>query len=214
METDALKKYERVFEDFIDDIGDDLQRDAEPSDEQLGIDPSLRLPNGDEPFTFVLKTTYGGINHHWRGHDPHYYPLRTIYKKIYKVLERTAFLKNPTLSMPFMTDPNYENWKKSNYSNKMEQRQIEPSEFSDKSLDVNSIYGFNEISDCTEFIYNINFCGIPKCSFKRFIHKMDEILQGIYRAIHVFKNDTGEIKEFIDNRHPDRRIWHSPLYLQ
>ena len=175
METNEIR-HKKLFEEFIEDIRDDLQKDAEPSDEQLGIDTSLRLPKGDEPFTFVLKTTYGGIYHHWRGHDPHYYPLRTIYKKIYKVLERTAFLKNPTLSLPFMTDANYENWKKNGRSNKMEARQIEPDEFSDTSLDVNSIYGFNEISEDTEFIYNINFWGIPKCSFKRFIYKMDEIL--------------------------------------
>ncbi len=113
-----------------------------------------------------------------------------------------------------MTDANYENWKKNGRSNKMEARQIEPDEFSDDSLNINSIYGYNEISQDTEFIYNINFWGIPKCSFKRFIYKMDEILQGIYRAIHIFNNDTGEIKQFIDNRHPDEKIWHSILYCQ
>lgn len=213
METNEIK-YKKLFEDFIDDIEDEIQRNEEPSDEKLGIDPTLRLPKGDEPFTFVLKTKYCGINYHWAGHDPHFYPLKTIYKRIYKVLDRTAFLKNPTLSMPFMTDANYENWGKNNMKNKMEQRQIELSEFSDESLDVNSIYGYNEISNDTEFIYNINFCGIPKCSFRRFIHKMDEILQGIYRAIHIFNNDNGEITEFKDNRQPDKRIWHNPLYLQ
>ena len=214
MEVDEMM-YRKLFEDFIDDIEDEIQRDEEPNDEKLGIDLSLRLPKGDEPFTFVLKTTYCGINHHWKGHDPHFYPLKTIYKRIYKVLERTAFLKNPTLSMPFMTDANYENWGKNKMKNKMERRQIETSEFSDESLDINSIYGFNEISDNTEFIYNINFYGIPKCcSFRRFIYKMDELLQGIYRAIHIFNDDNGEIMEFKDNRQPDKRIWHSPLYLQ
>ena len=183
-----------LLEEFIDNISDEVANDS--AADSLGTDPVLHLPKGDERFTMEFKSRYSGIYYHWRGHDEHFYPLKTIYKKIYRVLERQTLLIEPSLSLPYMSDGN----------NKIEARQIELDEFSDNSIDVNSIYKFNELSYDTIFTFRIDFRGIRNCSFQGFIRNLDEILMRLQRAIEVFNTDYGEIR-IIDNLNPNNRSY-------
>lgn len=51
--------------------------------------------------------------------------------------------------------------------------------FSDDSIDVNKLYGYNELSYHTDFTYDICFDEIVPCKFETFIRRFDNLLSSI-----------------------------------
>lgn len=96
----------RLFEDFIDD----LEQNDEIGNEEVDIDIDKRVlelhhPTGKEKFMIKFKHQFAGIYHHWKGNDDEcFYPLRTFYNRIWKIIDRSNFFINPSLSLPFVSD--------------------------------------------------------------------------------------------------------------
>ena len=174
----------RLYEDFIDDIDltpdsiDDLQHE--------------RLP-ANRKFMLKFITSFCGINYHWREVDPCFYPVESIYKRICHVLDRTGLLIDPRVSLPTARDCNGKN----NNDKKMKPFTVTDDMFGDDTIDINALYGWNELSDSTTFTYDITFEGIVPCSFKQFHAKFDRMVEALGKAIKIFPKDRGELQFWV-----------------
>ena len=97
------------------------------------------------------------------------------------------FFINPSLSLPFVSDKGHE--KKFTAG----EFRVTKEQFDDEAIDINSLYGFNELSYHTDFTYDICFDCIVNCSFSGFITKLDRILAVLDRVTHYFTEDRGEM---------------------
>lgn len=160
---------------------------------------------------FKFKHQFAGIYHHWKGNDDEcFYPLRTFYNRIWKIIDRSNFFINPTLSLPFVSD---ESTKCTGTSKKiLKEFRVDEEMFSDDSIDVNKLYGFNELSYHTDFTYDICFDEIVSCKFETFIRRFENILSFIRKATSTFVEDKGEF-DFYDMRFDEpKKINSSPFY--
>ena len=176
----------RIFninEDFMDDL--DLAKDAGRGD--VNID---ERPDNDGKFMFKFITQFHGIKHHWRGDDECFYPVKTIYTKICRIVDKCNLLIEPRVSLPYARDCNGHN----DNDKKMRPFTVTWDMLEDDAIDINKRYGYNEISDSTIFTYEITFDGIIKCSFKRFCEWIDRLAVALHSAIRIFPEDGGELQ--------------------
>lgn len=197
-----MKQIYKINEDFMDDL--DLSKDASRDD--VHID---ERPDNDGKFMFKFITSFHGINHHWRGDDPCFYPVKTIYTKICRIVDKCNLLIEPRVSLPTARDCNGKN----DNDKKMRPFTVTWDMLEDDTIDINKRYGYNEISNSTDFTYDITFDGIINCSYKRFCEWIDRLAVALGGAVKVFPEDGGELQFWVRQENGEYKdVTYSRIY--
>ena len=173
-----IKNNKIINEDFFDEEGIEKQL-SDGTEDELEV-----YRRGKGLFKFRFKTEFTGINDHWRGNDECYYPVKKVYDRICEVLDRSGLLAGDVIvALPHVSDDN----------NKIEEFDVTEKQMHEGEIEVNSLYGYNEISNDTVFTYDIYFDKMIRCSFQSFCYRLERMIAGLGKAIKVLPRDKGEL---------------------